>query len=154
MHTNLVGVGKGAHTIHHHGLEPSDFNDGVGHTSFEVKGHYTYQWRPSQEGTYFYHCHVNTTLHFEMGMYGPLIVDPPSGPGIAFRGGPAYDVEAMWICGGLDPVKHKLNHAAGLDGKDARLNPWDPRYFHISGAFHPHSLTDPRARARARVRAG
>ena len=51
----------------------------------------------------------------------------------------------------LDPAKHKLNHAAGLKGQDAGLNLWNPEYFHISGAFHPHSLTDPRAAVTAEV---
>ena len=149
VHTNLVSVGKRVHTIHHHGIEPDDFNDGVGHTSFEVTGHYTYQWRAASAGTYIYHCHVNTTLHFEMGMYGALIVDPPEGPGRAFRNGPRYDVEALWVAGGVDPAKHELNHAAGLDGEDVGLNLWNPRYFHITGAFHPDSLSSPRAAVRA-----
>ncbi len=142
---NTLKASKRTHTLHHHGIEPDDYNDGVGHTSFEVSGHYTYQWRAAQAGTYFYHCHVNTTLHFEMGMWGALIIDPPEGPGRAFRGGPRYDVEAIWAAGGIDPSKHELNHAAGLDGEDAGLNLWEPRYFHISGAFHPDSLTSPRA---------
>jgi FtsP/CotA-like multicopper oxidase with cupredoxin domain len=144
VHTTLESS-KNAHTIHHHGIETDDANDGVGHTSFEVNGHYTYQWRASQAGTYIYHCHVNTTLHFEMGMWGAIIVDPPEGPGRAFRDGPRYDVEATWAAGGIDPEKHELNHAAGLDGEDDGLNLWKPRYFHITGAFHPDSLTSPRA---------
>lgn len=141
---------KNAHTIHYHGIEADDFNDGVGHTSFEVTGHYTYQWRAFSAGTYIYHCHVNTTLHFEMGMYGALIVDPIDGPGRAFNGGPRYDVEALWLGGGVDPAKHELNHAAGLQGEDVGLNLWNPRYFHITGAFHPFSLTSPKAAVRAR----
>jgi FtsP/CotA-like multicopper oxidase with cupredoxin domain len=144
VHTTLKSS-KNAHTIHHHGIETDDYNDGVGHTSFEVTGDYTYQWRAAQAGTYLYHCHVNTTLHFEMGMWGALIVDPPEGPGRAFRDGPRYDVEAVWAAGGVDPDKHELNHAAGQDGDDVGLNLWNPRYFHITGAFHPDSLTSPRA---------
>lgn len=134
VHTHLNAMAMMVpHTIHHHGIEPSTFNDGVGHFSFDVLGNYTYQWRASQAGTYFYHCHVNTVLHAEMGMYGALIVDPPTGPGTAFAGGPAYNVEAIWAVDDIDPAWHCLPWNAALCGGDARLNNFNPTLFCING---------------------
>ena len=134
VHTHLNAMAMMApHTIHHHGIEPSSFNDGVGHYSFDVLGNYTYQWRASQAGTYFYHCHVNTVLHAEMGMYGALIVDPPTGPGTAFAGGPAYNVEAIWAVDDIDLSWHCLPWNAALCGGDARLNNFNPTIFCING---------------------
>ena len=134
MHTHLNAMAMMVpHTIHHHGIEPSSFNDGVGHYSFDVLGNYTYQWRASQAGTYFYHCHVNTVLHAEMGMYGGLIVDPPTGPGTSFVGGPAYNVEAIWAVDDIDPTWHCLPWNAALCGGDARLNNFNPTIFCING---------------------
>jgi hypothetical protein len=158
-----VKPSKRQHTLHLHGIEIDTHNDGVGHTSFEVTGSYTYQFNagaPFQSldstqpktrgaGTYFYHCHVNTTLHFQMGMYGGLIVDPAEGPGTAFHGGPQYDLdsERAWFAGDVDPVWHELGHAAGMKGGDAGLNDFNPVYFDISGKFQPmrNGRTDPDA---------
>lgn len=142
---------KNTHTIHHHVINSSTYNDGVGHVSFEVSGSYTYQFQPSHAGTYFYHCHKNTVLHFEMGMYGFLIVDPPTGPGRLYEGGPRYDVEAMWAFDDVDPTWRKLNHSAGLCGEDAGLNIFQPKYFMISGVPAPKTRTDPRVVINAKV---
>ena len=51
MHTVLESA-RNVHTIHHHGIEPSTFNDGVPDTSFTVKNQYTYQWRAARAGTF------------------------------------------------------------------------------------------------------
>ncbi|NUR09297.1 MAG: multicopper oxidase domain-containing protein, partial [Nocardioidaceae bacterium] len=144
---------KRVHTIHLHGMEPDPRNDGVGHTSFEVSGSYTYQWKPDlgrpgdpnqgAGGSYFYHCHVNTVLHVQMGMAGPMIIDPavhpdfpvPAGARRSFVDGPLYDVatEALLVAYAVDPRWHELSHAAGLSGEDVGLNRFDPRHFYVLG---------------------
>lgn len=134
VHTNLNVSMMWAHTIHHHGIEPGWESDGVGHISWDVQGNtYTYQWRPAHPGTYFYHCHTNTVLHAEMGMYGALIVDPPEGPGTLFSGGPSYDVESFWVVDEIDSRWHSLSWDAGTCGKDVGLNVLNPDYFIITG---------------------
>ena len=134
VHTELtVPMMNGVHTIHHHGIEPADHADGVGHITWDVNGTYTYQWRPMHPGTYFYHCHTNTVLHAEMGMYGALIVDPPEGPGTLLSGGPTYDSEAFWVVDEIDSRWHTLGWTAGTCGGDVGLNVLEPDYFIITG---------------------
>lgn len=134
VHTVLNVNMMMAHTIHHHGIEPHFYSDGVGHLTWDVSGtSYTYQWRPAHAGTYFYHCHTNTVLHAEMGMYGALIVDPPEGPGTLFRNGPTYDAELFWVVDEIDSRWHTLPWNAGTCGGDVGLNLLRPDYFVITG---------------------
>ena len=138
------------HTIHWHGIEPDMDNDGVGHTSFEVTGNYTYQWRahPANPGTYFYHCHVNTVLHFQMGLWGALIIDPHEAEPHPDGKKPIHDApdqwryhpehERIWAINSIDPAWHELSHDAGLCFEDAGLDDFRPQYFGIGRHFqHP-----------------
>jgi FtsP/CotA-like multicopper oxidase with cupredoxin domain len=149
----ILKPSKRVHTIHWHGIEPDPRNDGVGHTSFEVTGEYTYQWLPEPgtpadpnagaAGTYFYHCHVNTVLHVQMGMLGPVIIDPivhkdfpvPPGTRRSFVDGPPYDIatETLLVPYSVDPRWHQLDHAAGLSGEDVGLNRFEPKHFYVLG---------------------
>jgi hypothetical protein len=144
---------KRVHTIHLHGMEPDPRNDGVGHTSYEVSGSYTYQWKPDvgkpgdpnqgAAGSYFYHCHVNTVLHVQMGMAGPMVIDPivhpdfplEAGARRPFVDGPLYDIatETLLAPYALDPRWHEMNHAAGLSGEDVGLNRFNPKHFFVLG---------------------
>ncbi len=147
LDVGMMGGGGGndammwKHTIHHHGIEPEYRSDGVGHTSFDVAGSFTYQWKPKFPGTYFYHCHVNTVLHAEMGMYGVLIVRPkldtPTEKYANENPTSRYDVEAIWAVDEIDPAWRvgAMNWAYGTcgDAPNVQLNVLNPKYFIISG---------------------
>lgn len=67
------------HTIHWHGqLVPweSDGAPGVTQDSVESGGAFTYDFIAAKAGTLWYHCHVDTQLHVQQGLYGMIIVEP------------------------------------------------------------------------------
>lgn len=142
-----VGSSGDTHTIHWHGIEPSTMNDGVGKLSFEL-GDFTYQWRAGCAGTYVYHCHKNTVLHFIRGLFGLLLIDPPKpsgatgpdppypdgGPGFARRQNDVvrYDVEQWLLAGEIDTRWTELGHNAFMQECD-RDNPVAPKNFTQDG---------------------
>lgn len=87
-----------AHTLHWHGLHVPWDQDGVPYLSQAPLGStagggngtttYTYRFTVNQSGTYWYHCHVDTQHHLDMGMYGAFIVEPAD-PSVD----PAFDQE-------------------------------------------------------------
>ncbi len=66
-----------AHTIHWHGFRNVlPFFDGEPTTSISVpvNREFTYIYRPREEGTYMFHCHVEDVEHVHMGMTGMVFV--------------------------------------------------------------------------------
>ncbi len=76
LRVKLVNAGSHPHTIHFHGIHPSNM-DGV----FEVVDpgkSFTYDFPARPYGMHLYHCH-STPLkkHIHKGLYGAFIIDPP-----------------------------------------------------------------------------
>jgi FtsP/CotA-like multicopper oxidase with cupredoxin domain len=75
LRVNFVNGGSHPHTIHFHGIHPTDM-DGV----FEVVnpgGRFTYEFEARPYGMQLYHCHATPLKkHIHKGLYGALIIDP------------------------------------------------------------------------------
>jgi FtsP/CotA-like multicopper oxidase with cupredoxin domain len=87
------------HTIHFHGMDVDQANDGVESTSMTILPgeNFTYQFIAPFAGTYHYHCHIDTVLHYHRGMAGTVIVRPPGAQiDLAWDGGPTFDEEVLW----------------------------------------------------------
>lgn len=86
-----------SHTIHLHGLDVDQANDGVPSTSFMVPfgGSGSYFFEATFPGTYLYHCHVTTTLHLTMGMYGMIVINYSDDQ--LFEEGPMFDKEYPFL---------------------------------------------------------
>jgi FtsP/CotA-like multicopper oxidase with cupredoxin domain len=92
-----------------------------------------------------YHCHVDTVLHVEMGMYGTVIIRPPDGStDIAWAGGPAFDKEYIWHLHTFDSSWHS-GMGRGMGGMISGPGTvrHRPDYFMINGRDGNDTLTDP-----------
>lgn len=87
------------HSIHWHGLDVDQANDGVPTTSSAVDPNMNriYTFVCTHAGTYNYHCHVLTMLHLAMGMYGLLVVDPDDNRNMIYTNGPRYSKDYNWL---------------------------------------------------------
>jgi FtsP/CotA-like multicopper oxidase with cupredoxin domain len=143
------GIRRVAHTIHWHGLDTDQENDGVPDTSpaIQTGESFTYRFTATHAGTYFYHCHVDTIEHLQMGMHGSLVVKAKGGVKQAWTGGPAYDKEYVFHLNEIDPVWHK----AVEEGKKYDRTQFHPRYWTINGKAYPDTMKDPQTMIQGKV---
>lgn len=104
-----------AHTIHVHGQKKPVEMDGIpylGQKPVEKNQVYTYEFVVTNPGTHWYHCHVDSAHHVDMGMYGAFIVAPKDED-------LQYDREYIMM---LDewPTGHIHIHEAGAPMSDHR----------------------------------
>ncbi|MDP6954585.1 MAG: multicopper oxidase domain-containing protein, partial [Planctomycetota bacterium] len=127
------------HTIHLHGLDVDQLNDGVPQTSFSVPsmGTNSYTFTAPHAGTYMYHCHVDTVLHFARGMYGTIIVRPSdSSTNKAWDGGPTFDEEVLWQ---LSTYQTSWATLLSSGGMTVRMR---PDAFLLNGRESAEAMTD------------
>ena len=120
------------HTIHWHGLDVPQSEDGVPETGAATNGDtYTFNVDSRYVGSHKYHCHVHTVKHLEMGMYGGFIVRAVDAQGIFVNtineGGPGYDFEWNWVLSTVDPRYHTA------EGDNPVFASYVPQYFLING---------------------
>lgn len=127
------------HTIHLHGLDVDQQNDGVPHLSFDVAHDEQgdYHFVAPHAGTYLYHCHVVSSLHVQGGMYGMLIVHPSDGSKRTWNNGHNYDTELAWLMSEVDTLWHHdsiINHPHDTTQTQHHLpETYLPQYFLING---------------------
>jgi FtsP/CotA-like multicopper oxidase with cupredoxin domain len=105
-----------------------------------------YQWQPRASGTWLYQCHTGSPQDFEMGLYGLLVVDPApdvSGRQLAFKNGPAYDTEKLWILDDVDPLWHDDVRNDDLAAPAAAERAFVPQYFLVNGTANTQTLHHP-----------
>jgi FtsP/CotA-like multicopper oxidase with cupredoxin domain len=149
VHIDLWNVSQGApHTIHLHGLDVDQQNDGVPHLSFDVPHmeHGFYHFKAPHAGTYLYHCHVASTIHVHAGMYGLIIIRPSDGSNTTWNGGHTYVQEHAYILSEIDTtwlrdsvLLHR--HDTSVAITEVKLPKYDPQFFLING-FSDQQLAD------------
>ena len=133
---NVRNQSQGApHTIHLHGLDVDQANDGVPATSFVIPHKETkqYEFVATHAGTYLYHCHVASVLHVQLGMYGSFIVEPKdreAAPGYFY----GRDFNLLMSEADKSWFDNKPKHSTG-DSVHAKFNlpVYEPDYFFVNG---------------------
>jgi FtsP/CotA-like multicopper oxidase with cupredoxin domain len=117
------------HTVHLHGLDVDQANDGVGGTSETIQpfGTKSYYFKSNDPGLYFYHCHVESPIHVQMGMYGGVLIRPENGAKTAYNNGPSFDKDYNWIIGDIDIAWHEDAPENG------EINSFNPSYLIVNG---------------------
>jgi plastocyanin len=124
------------HTIHLHGLDVNQVNDGVPFTSFSIASgdSFIYNFVPNYPGVYLYHCHVATVFHLPMGMYGMIVIDYPGN--LLYSGGPGYNKEYDFLSSDMYRFWNDNPTSPGL------FYEYNPDYFFINGLSNQQLFAD------------
>lgn len=139
VNLSFWNLSQGApHTIHLHGLDVDQENDGVPSLSFDVVHDDTgsYYFKAPHPGTYLYHCHVTSVLHVQGGMYGLLIVHPKNDQNHTWDNGYYYHSEEAWLMSEIDTNWHHdtiINHPYDPQATMHPILPYNPQHFLING---------------------
>jgi FtsP/CotA-like multicopper oxidase with cupredoxin domain len=149
---NMWNLSQGPpHTIHLHGVDVDQQNDGVPMLSFAVAHDDTgsYYFKAPHPGTYLYHCHETSVLHVQAGMYGVLIVRPQTADTLTWDGGYGFHSERSWLMSEIDTNWHHdtiINHDYDPMAMMHPILDYKPQHFLINGKseqqlFPSESLT-------------
>ncbi|PHR22815.1 MAG: hypothetical protein COA38_17690 [Fluviicola sp.] len=141
VHIDVWNVSQGApHSIHLHGLDVNQENDGVPHLSWSIghMEHGYYHFKAPHAGTYLYHCHVASTIHVQAGMYGLIIIKPPDGSKTTWDGGYQYVNEQSYFLSEIDTNWHTdsvLDHDHDTTNTihSVEVPKFEPQFFLING---------------------
>lgn len=126
------------HTIHLHGLDVDQLNDGVPATSYAVvyNDSTVYTFVAKNTGSFLYHCHVETVHHLAMGMYGMIVVRNKPNPNQLFDSGPGFNKEYLFLGSEMDRAWNDFPLAPGP------FNLYAANYFMINGFSGAQLFTD------------
>ncbi len=93
------------HTIHWHGIDIPWRSDGVPWVTQEIADPgenqtYTYEFVAKQAGTYWYHCVTAFPVDADLGLFGPLIVEPKDGPELPYDRDQTlmfHEMDSQWL---------------------------------------------------------
>jgi FtsP/CotA-like multicopper oxidase with cupredoxin domain len=139
--------GNVTHTIHFHGLDLVQVYDGTPGVPAEglperllagipVGESYEYRFVAQDEGTFMYHCHVDTSTHALLGMYGAFIVEGKK-PNTIY--GKHYDREYTLFFSEMDTRHNDSIHDTG----DYDMSKFKTNYFLLNGRIFTADLTNP-----------
>ncbi len=117
------------HTIHLHGLDVDQANDGVPSTSQPIANDDStvYAFKAKHPGLFIYHCHVATPQHISMGMYGMIVVLNSPEVNLIYSGGPSFNKSYNFLSSDFDL---NINNNPTSPGP---FHEYDADYFMVNG---------------------
>ncbi|WP_456845997.1 multicopper oxidase domain-containing protein, partial [Cellulomonas sp. P5_C6] len=93
-----------------------------------------YSFTASRPGTYLYEAGLlaNAQHQVAMGLYGALVVRPPTAGRAYDSASTAFDDEAVLVLSEIDPALNNAPSPAGFD-----MRKYNPRYFLVNGKAYP-----------------